>query len=89
MASSGTTAKQTTDANPITLIAATDQHVFRHLTIINEGNAAGFFSFDGGTEWHRLPVGSVTMDNLSIMNLAVQAKRDGANDLTGIYASTW
>ena len=89
--SSGETAKATTDDNPITLIDATDQETIGHLTIINEGGVAGFFSVDGGETWLRLPAnGARSLDGLQVFNQAIQAKRvAGGSNLSGVYADAW
>ena len=89
--SSGTTAKTTAGGGvAVTLIAANSAVVYSHLEIHNEGAAAGWFSYDGGTTWHRLPADSVvTRDALRIDNVAVTIKDDAASALGGVYGSAW
>jgi len=91
MLSSGTTAIATTDNSAVTLLAASET-LHNHLTIINEGGVAGFFSIDGGTTWFRLPAGpsSISMDDVHLFDQAVTVKRitDGSN-LSGVYAFAW
>ena len=88
---SGVSAKATVADAAVEVLAADDTMVFRHIRIVNEGGAPGFYSIDGGTTWERLPAGGVlTDDDVLIRNKAVQVKRvAGGANLSGVYAAAW
>ena len=91
MISSGTVAKETISAAAVVLISASDAGLerFRHVYISNESPVPGFFSVDGGTTLIRLPAATwMVLDNVSVTG-AVVVVRDGANNLTGLYAAIW
>lgn len=89
--SSGTTAKATTDDNPVELVPANASHTYYHCRIFNSGTVPGFFSLDGGTTWHYLPAAcSLRHDSVKVANQAVQIKRIvGGSNVTGVFASLW
>jgi hypothetical protein len=93
MISSGETAIETTDADPVTLLAITAGDTVRNVSIVNEG-AAGFFSDDGGTTWARLPAGpvAVNLDYPAGYGGGILIKRESGSpgdDLSGVYAFAW
>lgn len=89
IASSGESALKTSDDTAIVLIAATKVYQLRQVRIVNEGSVSGFYSYDGGIVWHRLPARTTIEDtDVSVKNLDVQAKRvSGGPNLTGLYCS--
>jgi hypothetical protein len=86
--SSGTAAVATTtaDATPVILaasLAGTEQHA----SIVSA--VAGFFSLDGGISWDRIEA-NARLDRYHAGPIkSVTIKRDGATDMTGVYASVW
>ena len=90
MRSSGTTAIATTTDSAVVAITPNDDHVEDHCQIINEGEAPGFMSFDGGTSWARMP-GEYqhTFDDLNGRS-GVQVKRvAGGTDLSDVFVFMW
>jgi hypothetical protein len=55
MISSGETPIETSTADAETLLTVPAGVTVRNVSIVNEGDAAGFFSDDGGETWGRLP----------------------------------
>ena len=90
MITSGTTAKATTDATATDVIAlAAIPQPLTSVQIVNEG-PAGFFSLDGGGTLIRLPAASaVTLERIPGGFRSVKIKRDGAVNMTGVYAAAW
>ena len=66
----------------------------KHVRIVNEGAAAGFFSTDGGTNWARLPAQFVAEHEFANpfppanLNLKVKRIASGTN-LSGVYVTAW
>ena len=86
-ASSGTTAKATTTADATDVIPAASTSCARHARVVSA--VAGFFSLDGGTTWDRIEA-NVRQTRYDVFPIAaVKVKRDGATDMTGVYASVW
>ena len=79
----------TQDDTPVTIFGATIAYTISRVRILNEGSVGGFYSYDGGTVWHRIPALSVVEDNdLQLHNVAIQVKRQlGAANLTGVFCS--
>ena len=86
-ASSGTTAIATTTADPTEVLPATSTSCGRHMTIVSA--VAGFYSIDGGTTWDRIAAATPTTRYDVFPVAGVKIKRDGATDMTGVYASVW
>ena len=88
--SSGTTAKATLGGGvAVDCIAANATNDYHHL-MIDTGGVAGFFSWDGGTTWHRIGARMVLgVDGILIHNTKVQIKDDGANAMSDIFVSVW
>ena len=72
--SSGEIAFETSSNEAVTILAAQKAGI-RDLTIYNEGAAAGFFSTDGGTVWHRLPASTMTVATDIYTTEAIKIKR--------------
>ena len=88
--SSGTAPIATTSADPVTLLEADANHAQHFVRVRNEGSVAGFYSLDGGTTWHRIgPNEAIEATVISATRAAIQAKRDGATNMTGLYADRW
>lgn len=85
MLSSGITAVFTSTAANTDLILNPNGYGCNYLTIINEGGVAGFFSVDGGATWGRVMATGATVVR-ERFNGKVIIKRDGNNNMTGIYA---
>lgn len=87
--SSGTTAKATTSDTQVEMIAAPSGGTrIKEYIIFNEGIAAGFYSLDGASTWHRLPAGNFVADEGVNNSNAIYVKRTpGGSNLTGLYAS--
>jgi hypothetical protein len=94
MISSGETPIETTTADAETLLTVPAGVTVRNVSIVNEGDAAGFFSDDGGETWSRLPAGPAAV-NLAYpegWSSEITIKRDedaSGSDLSGVYAFAW
>lgn len=71
------------------LFGAQSGRIYKRLTIINEGDAAGFWSIDGGATWARLSAkAGLTWSVGNAVSLAAcLIKREaGEADLSAVYA---
>ena len=86
MITSGETEKVTTSDAAVIALNAGPQ-IVRKIQIINEGDAPGFFQFDG-INWGRLPAkSSVSLEPTASLTYGVKVKRvAGGANLSGIYA---
>jgi hypothetical protein len=93
MISSGETPIETSTADAETLLTVPAGVTVRNVSIVNEGDGAGFFSDDGGETWGRLPVGpvSISLPYPQGFGGTITIKREDASssDLTGVYAFAW
>ena len=88
VATSGETAKATTDNNAVEVFAADTTKACASIMIINEGTVAGFYRIGSG-DWCRLPAGvAVPRDDLNLGQVPkLEVKRvENGTDLAGIYA---
>ena len=62
----------------------------RHLAIVNEGTEPGSFSFDGGSNFRRIPGQSARqLDGIGVQG-EIQIKRDaGGPNMTGVFIDIW
>lgn len=89
MITTGETPLATTGAAAEVAIAKNDT-LMQHAQITNDGTFAGFISLDGGISFARLSKsGTQNFDGLSIVNQDILIKREGANDLAGIFIAVW
>lgn len=90
MITSGETPKATTDNDAIILIPK-NQQLHQHLQIVNEGTVAGFFSVDSGGTFARLSAGgTLTLEQIGIVNRDVLVKREfDGSDLTDLFGHMW
>lgn len=90
MVTSGTTASSTSSAAAVVVLTATQTSSVSatKFEVVNEG-PAGFFSIDGGNNWIRLPASSAVQDTAARGVNGIQIKRDGATDMSGVYARAW
>lgn len=62
----------------------------KHISIVNEGAAPGFYSFDGGANFRRIPANTGRqMDGMSIQgDIQIQRVAAGA-DMTDVFIDIW
>ena len=85
-ATSGTTAKATT-ADATDVMPAASTSCARHMTMVSA--VASFYSLDNVTTRDRIEA-NVPQTRYDVFPIAaVKVKRDGATDVTGVYASVW
>ena len=89
-ASSGLTALATTTDAVVEAISNEKALGANHLQVNNEGAVAGFISWDGGSNWHRVKASTIqTYDHMGTTN-AVQIKRvAGGSNMADVYVSVW
>lgn len=92
--SSGVTGIATTSDDAVEAISAANAKGARNAKVVNTAAAAGFVSFDGGSQWHYLPAATATVpytqDYLNIpVSGAVQIKRVASGSNLTAFVSLW
>lgn len=89
MISSGQTAITTSTDAPVAALVVPAATQARSVCVINNGTVDGFFSLDGGTNYHFLPNKTsftVSFDYFYVGTITVKRITGGSN-LSGIYVS--
>ncbi len=88
--SSGTVGATTIDNDAVSLIAAVPKRIFKHIMIINNGAAVGFFKVGSGGEPVRIEKAIEAFDDVVIENEEVFIQRvAGGTNMTNVFGVIW
>jgi len=86
----GTTGASTVDDSAVELIRAVPNRIFKHLMVINNGDAVGFFKVGSGGEPVRIEKAIEAFDDVVIENEQVFIQREsGGTDMTKVFGIIW
>lgn len=86
----GTAGASTVDNNAVELIRAVPKRTFKHLMVINNGAAVGFFKVGSGGEPVRLEKAIETFDDVVIKNQQVLIQREtDSTNMTQVFGIIW